>query len=77
MIKAEDLLMKSTSRGWWVVCERPGGGGGGLLSMEKGTNCGSTSLWRSCGYHELRWLQKGGLSSHYIPPEGSCHSLNC
>ena len=48
---------------------------GGLLSLEKATNCGPTSLelWQS----QADMAKKGGLSSHYILPEGSCHSLEC
>ena len=72
MIKAEDLLMKSTSRGWWVG-ERPGGGG---YSVWKRVPTAVQPLM-SCGCRELRWLQKGGLSSYNILPEGSCHILNC
>ena len=58
-----------------AVLKPGGGGGGGQLGLEKGTNCGPTSLelWLSRAY----MAKKGRLSSHYILPEGSCHSLEC
>ena len=59
----------------------PGGGGGcprgggGATQSEKGYQLRS-DLLGAVAVANRRWLQKGGLSSPYIPPEGSCHSLN-
>ena len=53
-----------------------GPGGGGLLGLKKGTNCGPTSqelwLWQA---DMAKKKGGGGLSSHYMLPEGSCHSF--
>ena len=54
---------------------------GGLLGLEKGTNCGPTSLVLWLSRADMAKKKKkeggGGLSRHYILPEGRCHSLEC